>query len=41
MAANLTGSLLYTHRANESPTAIWIGMAIAPTVKAHRKATRW
>ena len=28
MAANLIGWLLYTQRASESPTPIWIGMAI-------------
>ena len=41
MAANLTGWLLYTQRARESPTPIWIGMAMAPTVKGMMKPRRW
>ena len=41
MAANLTGWLLYTHRASESPTAIWMGIAIAATVKGIRNPMRW
>ena len=41
MAANLTGWLLYTQRARESPTPIWIGMAIAPTVNGMRNPRRW
>ncbi len=41
MAANLTGWLLYTQRASESPTAIWIGIATAATLKGMRKPSRW
>ena len=41
MAANLTGWLLYTQRASESPTAIWIGIATAATVNGMRKPRRW
>ena len=41
MAANFSGWLLYTQRARESPTPIWIGIAIAPTVKGMRNPRRW
>ena len=41
IAANLTGSLLYTHRATWSPTNIWIGVAIAATVNGMMKPSRW
>ena len=41
MAANLTGWLLYTQRASESPTAIWIGVATAATLKAMTKPRWW
>ena len=41
MAANLTGWLMNTQRASESPTPIWMGMATAATVNAIRKPTRW
>ena len=41
MAANLIGWLLYTQRASESPTPIWIGMAMAPTVNGMRNPRRW
>ena len=41
IAANFIGWLLYTQRASESPTPIWIGMAIAATVNAMMNPTRW
>jgi hypothetical protein len=41
MAANLTGWLLYTQRASESPTPIWIGVATAATLKAMTKPRWW
>ena len=41
MAANFTGWLWWTQRASESPTPIWIGMAIAATVNGIRNPSRW
>ena len=41
MAANFTGCSLYTHRARPSPTPIWIGVAIAATVKPMMNPRRW
>jgi hypothetical protein len=41
MAANLTGWLLYTQRARESPTPIWMGAATAPTLNAMTKPRWW
>src|SRR3954447_12623820 len=41
IAANFSGCSLYTHRANASPTPIWIGVATAATVKAIVNASRW
>ena len=41
IAANFSGWLLYTQRASESPTPIWIGMATAATLKAITKPTWW
>ena len=40
MAANLVGSLLYTHRATSSPTNIWIGAAMAATVNGMMNPSR-
>ena len=40
IAANFSGSLLYTHRATSSPTNIWIGVAIAATVNGMMKPSR-
>ena len=36
-----SGWSLYTHRASASPTPIWIGVAIAATVKAMTNPSRW
>ena len=41
IAANLTGWLLYTQRASESPTPIWIGVATAATLNAMMNPSRW
>ena len=41
MAANLTGWLLYTQRASESPTPIWIGIATAATLNGMMNPSRW
>ena len=41
IAANLTGWLLYTQRASESPTAICSGMATAATLNGIRNPRRW
>ena len=41
IAANLTGWLLYTQRASESPTPICIGVATAATLNAMMNPSRW
>ncbi len=41
MAANFIGWLLKTQRANESPTPIWNGIAIAATVNGMINPRRW